>query len=270
MISNRPLLLIDDDEDAHFFLKRTLAKLGITVPIDSVLSGDETVAYLDACLADPKPLPAMVFLDVKMPGRNGFEVLSWMHERELTRRMPVAMMTSSDDPRDLARAMNTGANCYLTKPPAPEVLREVVHAALRTADAAAPLAPPSVTPPQPVVLVADDSALARTTTRALLESIGYTVTDVDSGEKALDFCRSTPPILVFLDLVMGGMSGMEVIARLRAMRSNLRIIVVSADADESARSAALRAGALGYIVKPLTLEQLKVEIPAVLKLPQWG
>ena len=71
---------------------------------------------------DQYPEPDMVFLDLKMPGMDGFDVLSWMRQdRGLT--VPVAVLTSSPEDSDRKRARQLGADCYLLKPPTQAMLK---------------------------------------------------------------------------------------------------------------------------------------------------
>lgn len=270
----RPLLIVDDDEDAHFLLKRALKKIGLKeVQTDSVQGGEEAIAYLKRCIAGEIPFPALVFLDINMPFVNGFEVLSWMREMQLLGCFAVVMLTSSDDPKDVSRAMTLGAHSYLTKPPPPDVLLAVTGPAIKLAA----MTPKPIVPPMAVaaearkirVMTVDDSAFTRRMTRRILEDLGYAVVEAASGAEAIERCAKEPPDLVLLDLVMAGMGGMDVIARLRERRSNVRIIVVSADVQDATRNTAVRAGALGYITKPLNAEKISAVASAVLAAPPW-
>jgi two-component system response regulator len=130
----RPLLIVDDDEDAHFFLKRELLKQGIRHPVESVDGGQAAITYFERCLAGERPLPALVFLDVKMPQVNGLEVLAWARDKNILGKLTLSMLSSSDDPRDVKAAMALGAHTYLRKPAPPSELVELVKSALRLAE----------------------------------------------------------------------------------------------------------------------------------------
>jgi CheY-like chemotaxis protein len=124
-------LVVDDDVDSHFFLKRDLQREGITATIDSVFGGEEAVRYLAQCLAGAKPLPMLVFLDIRMPGLDGFGVLAWVRDHDLLGKLTLTMFSSSDDPDDVKRAMALGAHTYLNKPTRADHLRDVVTSAIR-------------------------------------------------------------------------------------------------------------------------------------------
>jgi Response regulator containing CheY-like receiver, AAA-type ATPase, and DNA-binding domains len=100
------------------------------------------------------------------------------------------------------------------------------------------------------VLLVDDSGLARRSTRRVLEEAGYTVVEADDGLSALEQFAVEKPDIVMLDLVMKGMYGLEVLAKLRELDPEVRVIVVSADIQTSSREMVKAAGASAFINKP--------------------
>jgi two-component system chemotaxis response regulator CheY len=101
------------------------------------------------------------------------------------------------------------------------------------------------------ILIVDDSSLARRRARAILEGGGYDVIEADDGIAALERYFVERPDIVMLDLVMKGMYGLEVLAQLRQMDPDARVIVVSADVQTSSHQMAEEGGAAGFLVKPL-------------------
>ena len=100
------------------------------------------------------------------------------------------------------------------------------------------------------VLLVDDSSLARRSTRRVLEQAGYTVVEAEDGLSALERFALEKPDLVLLDLVMAGMYGLDVLAKLREMDPDARVVVMSADVQTSSRDMVQSAGASGFINKP--------------------
>jgi two-component system, chemotaxis family, chemotaxis protein CheY len=100
------------------------------------------------------------------------------------------------------------------------------------------------------VLLVDDSALARRSTRRILEAAGHDVVEADDGLAALERFAIDKPDVVLLDLVMKGMYGLDVLAKLREMDPAVRVIVMSADVQTSSRDLVKEAGAAGFINKP--------------------
>ena len=101
------------------------------------------------------------------------------------------------------------------------------------------------------VLLVDDSAMARRGVRQILESAGYEVAEAEDGLIALERYFLEKPDLVLLDLVMKGLNGLDVLTKLHEMDPRARVIVVSADVQDSSRKLAESGGAAGFITKPV-------------------
>lgn len=114
------------------------------------------------------------------------------------------------------------------------------------------------------ILVVDDSALSRRTVRRILETAGYKVVEADEGMAALESYFLDKPDLVFLDLVMKGMYGLDVLTKLREMDKDARVVVASADIQSSTRTLVEAAGARAFINKPFVAEQVLAAVGAAL------
>jgi two-component system chemotaxis response regulator CheY len=117
----------------------------------------------------------------------------------------------------------------------------------------------------PKVLLVDDSGLARRGTRRVLEEAGYTVVEAEDGLSALERFSIEKPDVVLLDLVMKGMYGLDVLAKLRELDPAARVIVVSADIQTSSRDMVQAGGAAGFINKPAAPGQVVAMVEQVLK-----
>ena len=106
------------------------------------------------------------------------------------------------------------------------------------------------------MLLVDDSALARRSMRSILESVGFEVVEADDGLVALERYFLEKPDVVILDLVMKGMYGLDVLARLREIDPAAKVIVVSADVQESSRQLVHDGGGAAFIGKPVSREQV--------------
>ena len=117
---NTPILLVEDSEDNIFLVRLAMRKAGVTAPLEVVTSGEEAIAYLGGTNGFSNwqqfPLPAIVLLDLKMPGMDGFGVLKWIRQQPGLKALRVAMLTSSDMPSEIKMAHDLGANVFLTKP----------------------------------------------------------------------------------------------------------------------------------------------------------
>src|SRR5829696_6153084 len=106
------------------------------------------------------------------------------------------------------------------------------------------------------ILVVDDSGMSRKTLRKILEPEGHQITEAEDGIAALELYFLDKPDLVFLDLTMTGMYGMDVLNKLREMDPQARVIVASADIQSSTRKMVDEGGACDFINKPFTSEKV--------------
>lgn len=109
---------------------------------------------------------------------------------------------------------------------------------------------------KPKVLLVDDSALARRSARRALEHAGYDVVEAEDGLSALERYALDKPDVVLLDLVMKGMYGLEVLAKLRELDPAARVIVVSADVQTSSHDLVRDAGGVAFLNKPVEPQQI--------------
>ena len=132
MTTNSAILLVEDNEDDVFLMKRALKAAGISNRLCIAEDGQQAVDYLSRSgpYADKEafPEPAIVFLDLKLPLRSGLEVLMWIRERPELANLVVVVLTSSNLPTDLREAYRLGANSYVVKPPTAVQLTDLAKA----------------------------------------------------------------------------------------------------------------------------------------------
>jgi CheY-like chemotaxis protein len=114
-------LLVEDDLNDIFLVKRAFKMAQIRNPLQVVTDGQEAISYLkgEGKYGDRQlhPLPKLIVMDIKMPRKSGFEVLEWVKGASgPLRRIPVVIVSSSDNPDDINRAYELGANAYMVKP----------------------------------------------------------------------------------------------------------------------------------------------------------
>ena len=131
MTSAKPtVLLVEDDANDRIFVERAFKKAGIPVDFRSVNCGEEAVSYLSAKapFADraDHPLPALVLMDLKLTGMSGFETMEWARKRNESKSLPIAVLTSSRETADVARAYESGATTYFVKPADSDDLHSLV------------------------------------------------------------------------------------------------------------------------------------------------
>ena len=114
---NPLILLVEDSDDDAFFFERTLQKSGLGCSLSHVTDGAQAVDFLrNAASSGEHRLPQTIFLDLKMPVLNGFEVLDWIRTQRFPPSMQVIVLSGSEHEDDKARAARLGAADYLVKP----------------------------------------------------------------------------------------------------------------------------------------------------------
>ena len=119
------MLLVEDSEDDAFFFRRMFQKCGENCDLTHLTDGQAAIDFLDKAVQGRfgAPLPQLVFLDLKMPILNGFDVLTWLQKQTLPQPLRVVVLSGSDDERDRKRAQQLGASDYVVKPIALDDLR---------------------------------------------------------------------------------------------------------------------------------------------------
>ena len=120
MPAHQAILIADDSDEDAFILKRAFMKAGSDIPLLFVKDGQEAMDYLsgEGQFGDRSahPLPRLMLLDLKMPRADGFDVLGWMQKQPTLKLLPVTVLSSSNEDRDVDRAYALGANSYVVKP----------------------------------------------------------------------------------------------------------------------------------------------------------
>ena len=120
MATERSILLIEDNPDDEALTLRAFSKIQISNPVVITRDGVEAVDYL-FCTGpynerDPAEMPAIVLLDLKLPRIDGLEVLRRIRADSRTALLPVIILSTSTEPRDIQQAYLLGANSYIRKP----------------------------------------------------------------------------------------------------------------------------------------------------------
>lgn len=107
------LLIVEDDDDDFAIAQRVIRRVAPDVEIKRALDGAEALHMLETCGADG--LPHVLLSDVKMPRLNGIELVRWVRQNAPEPHLPLVVLTSSSEPRDMADAYSAGASAFLVK-----------------------------------------------------------------------------------------------------------------------------------------------------------
>lgn len=112
---NTPILLVEDNPMDVDLTKRAFARRKLSNPLHIARDGEEAVQWISRWEAG-EPRPVIILLDLKLPKIDGLEVLRRLKAHPLCRTIPVAMLTSSGEDRDIETAYQLGVNSYIVKP----------------------------------------------------------------------------------------------------------------------------------------------------------
>lgn len=112
-ISNKPILLVEDDQVDVMTVKRALKDIHVTNPVVNLENGEEALKYL----RDPdRAKPCIILLDLNMPVMNGIEFLQVVKHSTPLKRIPVVVLTTSDEQEDKVNSFDLGVAGYMAKP----------------------------------------------------------------------------------------------------------------------------------------------------------
>jgi len=266
------ILLVDDRDDDVLFFRRAFRSADLHHAITHLRDGDEAIKYLSrqAPYSDPvkHPVPDVVVLDLKMPKKDGFEVLQWLRDQNALKPAPVVILTSSDRDEDKNRAKELGAGSYYTKPvdftKLVGVAKDITRRWLKQRRDLW------------LMIVDDDENDRFMLERAFTKlNVGYRIVLLKNGAEAVALIKGEGiyadrktypfPSFVLTDLKMPGGDGFEVLAYLKEHPEILIVPVVmlsgSDDPDDVRQAYSL--GASSFIVKPIGVEGLQAIVQKV-------
>jgi two-component system sensor histidine kinase/response regulator len=217
------------------------------------------------------PFP-LIILDGQMPEIDGFTLARQIQENPDFVGATIMMLTSADQLGDATLCRNLGISAYVVKPVRQSELMDMICKSLKlTASADATRWSPRVvaeaSPNRRRVLVAEDNQVNQRLAMRLLEKRGYTVSVVGDGRAAVDVLRTDRFDLVFMDIQMPEMDGLQATEAIRVREQltgeHIPIIAMTAHALKGDQERCLAAGMDGYVSKPIRTEELDTAIERV-------
>jgi CheY-like chemotaxis protein len=124
------IVLVDDDDGHAALVQLNLERSGLVNTFTRLSDGQEALEFVNAAGAfagQPMPAQVLLLLDIKMPRVDGIEVLRRLRGEPRTATLPVIMLTTTDDPREIERCYQLGCNVYITKPVAYQTFVEAIQ-----------------------------------------------------------------------------------------------------------------------------------------------
>ncbi len=264
-------LIVDDNATNRRILEETLRSWGIEP--EAVEGARQAMGLLHHAyhLGEPYPL---VLTDAHMPDIDGFMFAEQIRECPELNKTKIMMLTSGDDPSDLARCEQLKIESYLLKPvKQSELLDEILrvlgvstteddHAERQAVEAL-------VARKSLQVLLVEDSPMNQKLAQAVLKKAGHQVTVANNGREGLEAWRSATFDVVLMDIQMPEMDGFEATQAIRErekqLGSHIPIIAMTAHALKGDRERCLEAGMDEYISKPIHAKQLLETIETILE-----
>ena len=273
-LADRRLLIVDDNATNRRILASQTRKWGM-VPRDAQ-SGAEALEWLRAGESFD-----LAVLDMRMPDMDGLRLAGEIRKLPAGQTMPLVLLTSVGVRSERPEFASAGFAGCLAKPIKPAQLQELLRRVLSGAKPAAPKAPVSakldgtLASRLPLrVLVCDDNVINQKVALRLLQQMGYRADVAANGLEALEALDRQPYDLIFMDVMMPEMDGLEATRLIRERqkqpsqfpnyKSPLIIVAMTASAMYGDREKCLAAGMDDYVAKPVRLEDVRMIVE------RWG
>jgi FixJ family two-component response regulator len=199
-----------------------------------------------------------LLVDVQMAGMNGLQLQSELAAAGCD--IPVIFITAYDNKDSRQQAMQAGAVAFLGKPFNDEELLQTIRLALRREF--------EVT--KDLISVVDDDESVRRTITLLIQSFGFRAAAFDSAESFLKSAHKHNTSCLILDIQLPNMNGLQLQSELAAANCGIPIILITAYDDEESRGRAMQAGAVAFLDKPFSDQQLLQTIRSALRQDNGG
>jgi CheY-like chemotaxis protein/nitrogen-specific signal transduction histidine kinase/HPt (histidine-containing phosphotransfer) domain-containing protein len=253
-------LIVDDNEVNRMVLMRVLQ--GFKMSVTQAESGLTALALMQEALSRQDSFD-LILLDAQMPGMDGFTLAKQLRTLPGCQDLPMVMLSSTGLKSDALLSKDVGFSAYLSKPFTRDELSQVLERVMNVSSENAPVVVTrrvlSVERVALDVLLVEDHLVNQQLATALLAREGHRVTVAGDGKIALDMLAEHHFDLVFMDVMMPVMDGLEATRRFRAVEMGPRtpIVAMTANAMQGDRERCLAAGMDDYISKPIEIAQLQ-------------
>jgi PAS domain S-box-containing protein len=261
-----PILIVDDNR-TNLSILLELAR-GWRMQAQGAQSGGSALGMFERAAALGAPF-RLALVDEQMPGMDGLELVerirAWSPDGATNGLATIMMLGSSDQSSSAAQCREMGVEAYLTKPIKPADLQITILRALGALPVTRAI-PDTGDAKRPAgdalrVLLAEDNVVNQRLAQALLQKMGHAVTMATDGHEAVAKCSQARFDLIFMDVQMPRMDGLEATRRIRqaekGIGSHVPIIAMTARAMSGDREHCLHAGMDDFVSKPVSLKALE-------------
>jgi two-component system response regulator HydG len=230
-MSKTNILVVDDIRSMRVTLGVILEDKGHNVVM--VENGYQAIEAVKKTLFD------VIFIDIKMPGING--VQTFREIKKIDPKAVVIMMTAYSVEDLLKEALEEGAYATVYKPFDVDKIIAIIEEVLHE---------------KTLILVVDDKFSDRETLKTILEDKGYRVTTAKDGTEAIEMVKSKHYDIIFLDVILPGIDGVETFERVKRIDPEVTVIMMTGYTAEDLVRKAVSEGAYTCIYKPFDMEKL--------------
>ncbi len=249
-MAGETILIVDSDVNGRMRTVNALRGMGL-----GVLTADDAISAVSVAVREQ---PAVVVLELSLPGGDGYQVMQRLQALPATAATPVVVCTDLDSAQHKGRALAAGAMHFVSKQAPADELAESLRFVLGPKPQSIAKATTAIPAgPRTVMLVDDDPDVRRTLT-LLLKAQGYDVVAAEDAISAVSLAVTRRPEAVVLDVMLPGGQGFVVMERLRAVPSlsAVPVIIISGHDPRLLRQRAEDMGAVAFLEKPTDNQQL--------------
>lgn len=240
------VLIVDDEPTVRKFLTQLLTME--TMEVKCAENGSKAVE------AAKKENFDLTFLDVKMPKVNGLQTLKQL--KKINPDSKYVMMTGYAVDDLLEQAKKEGAVCSIKKPFDINQVKKLADELCRNKSVNGLIN----------ILVADDEDVVLNFFKRLLKGEAYNVTTVKTGKEALEIIQGKDFDLVFLDMMLEDIKGIELCAEIEKIKPDLSIILITGYVEERQQTAPEELNIKGYLYKPFEIKKIYEEVNKIKRL----
>ena len=255
VLENKKILIVDDDREFSELIKMFLDAQGYEAYVENnPLKAKEAVKNIQ---------PALLFLDIMMPGKDGFEVMQELQEERKTASVPIIIITALKFDSYQDKGMLTGFPEMIYKELDEKFLLEQIEKKINDSEDGG-LSSYKV---KPRVLLADDQTELLMLVKETVENAGFEVFIASDGEEAVRTVYETNPDIIIMDYNMPVKDGLTAAAELKdnPLFAHIPIVIVTAFGEKQAKLRGLSMGIDDYLIKPVDTDELVARIKMVLK-----
>jgi two-component system, response regulator, stage 0 sporulation protein F len=216
--------------------------------VESASNPKEAIQKLDSC----QPIH-LIILDLHVVGPKGIEILRYLKGLPRHKNIPVMICASQADPTALMKCKELGLQDFVIKPLVPALFLAKVSHAIATGNQA--------------VLIVDDEELIRGILQKIVEREGYQSLLASNGQEALTLLESNPVSLMISDIVMPGISGLELLKTVKQKYASLPVILISGQTGKISQDDTAKL-ADGFIAKPFRSSEISTSLKQFSRRPQ--